>query len=126
MATTTPTTTFSLGEILKLSDIGTAATTAIFTSVYGGTPSARRSAEAVLISVLSRIMSTNFPSLTGGASTSSDTKNQIWVALVTGLVAAGMKRNVARSIVQAVSADLLSEKAFSMLGVPDRSLLSSA
>ena len=72
---------FDMNDLLKFSDITTAGTSAMISYVYGQQPSARRASESVLISILSRMISKNFPSLTGGAKTTAQTKNQIVVGV---------------------------------------------
>jgi hypothetical protein len=113
----------SLGSILTLSDLGTAVTSYGFQMVYGSKPSGKRAAEAVLISVISRILSRNFPNMLGSDSTEEITKNYIVVGVINAMVAAGMNRSISREVVTGVASDLLSDQVFKSLDITDTVLI---
>ena len=119
-------TTFDMSDLLKFSDITTAGTSSLISYVYGQQPTARRATEGVLISVLSRIISQNFPKLTGGEKATAQTKNQIVVGILNALLASGMNRSVAKSVVQGISSDLLAEQAFKMMQIEDKTLFGTS
>ena len=95
----------------------------------GTQPTITKSVRAFLISAISRLVTTQFPKFAtaNGEITDPTTSNALIVMIFNGLVAYGMKdRNIARSIAIGVSADVLSDRALSMLSLdPNKSLIGS-
>ena len=116
-----PTKKFELDDILKMSDITSAGTSALISTIYGRSGVGRRAAESVLISIVARNLSGMFTSV--GEDVTQSTKNQVWVALLNALVAFGMKQSVAKRVVHGVSADLMSDYLYTAFEIDDKVLI---
>ena len=96
-------------SLLKTSDILTTLTRALNDWVYSKQPSVKKSAFAMVVSIISRIVSDNMGFALGGKYTSQSSKNQIVVGLVNGLGAAIMRKPVLVNMMEGVQSDLQAE-----------------
>jgi len=97
-------------SVLKLSDLVTGFTSALNDWVFSTNPSIKKAGFAVVLSIVSRIVSDNIYSPLGSVYTSQSSKNQIIVGLMSGLGSMLMRRkNVLRDMHMSVISDLQSE-----------------
>jgi hypothetical protein len=120
--------TIDIGAILNWGDLFSAATVSGIEYALGEKPTGSKAATAVAISSISRIITTNFTTLSslGGNITEKESKDAFVVALINGLVAMGMKKSVAKQVAIGVAGDVLSDRTLFMLGLdPKKSLFQS-
>ena len=104
-------------DILKTSDLFTTFTYSFNDWVYGRSPSIRKGAYAMLVSIFSRLISDNMPAVAlGGKYTSVSSKNQIVVAILGAMRGFWMKSSPLRSSMDQVSADLTAEYLLKAMG----------
>jgi len=127
-STTSDKKNIELGDLLNFGDVFSAATVSLIEWSLGEKVTGTKAATAVAISVISRVISQNFTTISslGGNIEDEATKDAFIVALINGLVAMGMKRSVAKQVAVGVAGDVLSDRALTMLGVdPSKSLFNS-
>ena len=103
-------------SILKVSDLLTALTRAFNDYVYGRSISIKKAGFAVLVSMISRMLSDNIQPVLGGEYTDQSSKNQIVVAVINAIAGAMWKQNPVRTAMDGVSADLTAEWLMKALG----------
>ena len=109
-------------DLVIFSDILTGATSAGFSSVFDK-PTFQKSLEAVVISILARLLSRSFPGVTGGDSLTSSQKDELVVAVLSAVNAYAQKKNVMRSVVTGVASDLIAEMTLKYLNINDKVLI---
>ena len=109
--------TLDVSNLLVWGDLGAAAAVAAIEAALGKKPTWSEAAIATAISVVSRIVTSNFTNFSslGGNIESEETKDAFIVALTNALVAMSMKRSVARAIAVGVAADVLSDRVLDMV-----------
>jgi hypothetical protein len=116
-----------VSDLLNLGDIFSAATVSGIEYALGDKPSYYKAVKAVIISSVSRVITSNFTNVSslGGNITDPITKDAFVVALINGLVAAGMQKSVARCVAVGVAGDVLSDRVLDMLGMDSKKSLFS-
>jgi hypothetical protein len=106
-----------VSNLLNWGDLFSAATVSGIEFALGEKPTGTKAATAVAISVVSRIITSNFTTLSslGGNIESAETKDAFVVALINGLVAMGMKKSPAKQIAIGVAGDVLSDRMMNMI-----------
>ena len=110
-------------DILRTSDIMAGATTYALGSVFGMSSQINmRAAEAVVISALARFLAMKMsPAQLDAAST--EVKEEAMVGILHAANAAFRKRNVVKSTVMGITADLVAERSFGLGVVDDMTLI---
>ena len=103
-------------DLLRTSDLMTVLTRSFNDYVYGRSVTVKKSAFAVLVSIISRLFSDNFTKILGGTDTTQSAKNQIVVGVVNAVAAMAMKQSPLRGAMDGVSADLTAEWIMNALG----------
>jgi hypothetical protein len=109
-------------DLVIFSDILTGATSAGFSSVFDK-PTLQKSVEAVVISILARLLSRTFPGVTGGTSLTAGQKDELTVGLLSAVNAYAQKRSVSRAVVTGIASDLIAEMTLKYLNINDKVLL---
>ena len=113
-------------DLLVLSDFGAGVFTAGFSQVFDGGAIYRKSIMAVVVSAAARLISRSFPNATGGDMLNARQKNELVVGVLSMLGAYANNKNASmiRAFVSSISADLLAEWAFELMGMEDTVLIS--
>ena len=106
-----------VSNLLNWGDLFSAGTVSLIEYSLGEKPTGTKAATTVAISVISRIVTSNFTTLSslGGNITDETTKDAFVVALINGLVAMGMKKSPAKQIAISVAGDVLSDRVLNMI-----------
>ena len=111
-------------DMIKYNDIAAAAVGAAFASLYSNGSPAMAAGSSFMTSTTARLVSDW--ALKGRLNNLSDNgKNQLVVALISGLMAYYRKQNIWKQAVSGVSIDLIAEEILKMLKIDDVSLFSS-
>ena len=113
-------------EILKLSDLISAATSYVFGSVLGQGKLNERAAAAVIISALARFFAGAMPTIQGTDKQpvlSDMTKNMVTVAVLNAVYASMYKTSVPKQVLIGLASDSVAERALENLGIQDSVLV---
>ena len=121
--------TIDISTLLNWGDLFSAATVSAIEYALGEKVTGTKAATAVAVSVVARVISTNFTTVSslGGNIVEPETKDAFIVALLNAFIAMGMKRSVAKQVAIGVAGDVLSDRFLTMISMkPNQSVFKAS